>query len=126
MNRRGRKPEIRTAGRLAAELRRQAKALTTAIGRLEQRLAMLDAYYTRQQSTRVGARQSSGRGPNVRDLAADVLERAGKPLAIAVLAPRVAKARGKKAGKAFPQNLATALRGDRRFRRVGRGLYSLK
>ena len=74
---------------------------------------------------RKGGKSKPGRKPNVRDIAAEILKRSGKPMALAVLATRVAKARGKKSGKLFAMNLGTALRNDRRFRRVGRGVYLL-
>jgi len=122
---RGRKPEIATACKDASEVRRQAKSLVTAIRRLEKRLAVLDQFYSRQPVSRSGGQPKPGRKPNVRDLAAEILSRSKKPMALAILADRVAKARGKKSSKMFAMNLGTALRKDQRFRRVGRGVYGL-
>ena len=91
---------------------------------------MLDAYHARSGAAAPTGRKTGqskpGRKPNVRDIAAGILEHAGKPMAIAVLAEKVMKARGKKSGKMFATNLGTALRNDRRFRRVGRGVYVLR
>ena len=88
---------------------------------------MLDAYHGKATASpptnRKSGKSKQGRKPNVRDVAARILERSGKPMALAVLAERVMRARGKKSGKMFAVNLGTALRADRRFRRVGRGVY---
>lgn len=111
-------------------LKRQVKALLTGLSRLQSRLAMLDAYHGKSNAAAPANRKSGqpkpSRKPNVRDLAAEILKRSKKPMSLVVLAQRVTKARGKKSGKAFAMNLGTALRNDRRFRRVGRGVYGLR
>ena len=126
---RGRKPQISTASREVVTLKRQVRVLLTGLGRLQSRLVMLDAYHGKATAspalTRKGSQSKPGRKPNVRDLAAEILKRSKKPMPLTVLAQRVTKARGKKSGKMFAMNLGTALRNDRRFRRVGRGVYGL-
>jgi len=132
-SRRGRTPSIGTAASKVRGLRRNLKSLVTEMQRLEERLAMLDTFYrsrrslaggvTGRGSNRAGLR---GRGPNVRDVAHDILVRSRKPLGITELADKVVKAKGGDAGENFVQNLGAALYRDRRFRRVGRGIYGLK
>ncbi len=113
-----------------ALLKCRDELLPTGLGRLQSRLAILDAYHGKVGAAAPASRKTGqanlGRKPNVRDIAVAILERTGKPMAIAVLADRVMKARGKKSGKMFAMNLGTALRKDRRFRRKARGVYALR
>jgi hypothetical protein len=133
-SRRGRIPSIGTAAGKVRGLRRNLKSLVTEMQRLEDRLAMLDTYYRSRQGAvangragRTGTRSGlRGRGPNVRDVAHDILARSRKPLPITELADMVVKQKGGTAGENFVQNLGAALYRDRRFRRVGRGVYGLR
>ena len=54
------------------------------------------------------------------------LRKSRKALPIRELAEKVMRARGKKSGRQFAQNLAVALGKDRRFKRVDRGVYAAK
>lgn len=133
-SRRGRIPSIGTAAGKVRGLRRNLKSLVTEMQRLEDRLAMLDTYYRSRRTslsnghgTRVGTRSGlRGRGPNVRDVAHEILSRSKKPLPITELADKVVRQKGGDAGDNFVQNLGAALYRDRRFRRVGRGVYGLR
>jgi hypothetical protein len=133
-SRRGRIPSIGTAAGKVRGLRRNLKSLVTEMQRLEDRLAMLDSYYRSRRAmlanggsgrpvSRTGLR---GRGPNVRDVAHDILARNRKPMPITELADRVVREKGGQAGENFVQNLGAALYRDRRFRRIGRGVYGLR
>jgi hypothetical protein len=124
---RGRKPSIGVAADKLTEIRRTLRSLGTEIVRLQQRLKSLDTYYSRQvQATAARSAKPSRRGPNVRDLAFDTLRRSKKALPIHVLAEKVMRARGKKSGQQFAQNLSVALGKDRRFKRVDRGVYAAR
>ena len=133
-NRRGRKPSIATATRHTRDLRKKVKGLVREIESLEDRLTLLDRYHRSRERllAAVGQRASStgtgmrGRGPNVRDVAFEILTKGGRAMNIAMLAIRVMKKKGGKAGANFTQNLGAALFRDRRFRRTGRGLYSAR
>lgn len=133
-SRRGRTPSISTAATKVRGLRRNLKSLVTEMQRLEDRLAMLDTYYRSRRGSvaagagvRTGTRTGlRGRGPNVRDVAHDILAKSRKPLTITELADKVVKEKGGEAGENFVQNLGAALYRDRRFRRVGRGVYGLR
>ena len=122
---RGRKPSIGVAADKLTEIRRTLRSLETEISRLQKRLKSLDAYYSRQVQTSRTAR-SSRRGPNVRDIAFDALRKSRKGMPIRQLAEKVMRARGKKSGRQFAQNLAVALGKDRRFKRVDRGVYAAR
>lgn len=134
LSRRGRKPSIGIANEKVHDVRRTLKTLVTELGRVEARLSELDRYYTRLAAEKaqvvvverkVGS-SPRGRGANVRDVAFEVLKKKGKPLSIAELAPKVLKVKGGTAGDHFVQNLGAALMKDRRFRRVGRGVYGVR
>jgi hypothetical protein len=132
-SRRGRIPSIGTAASKVRGLRRNLKSLVTEMARLEDRLAMLDTYYRSRRAVMAngparGMRRQGlrGRGPNVRDVAHDILAKSRQPMPITELAERVVKQKGGDAGENFVQNLGAALYRDRRFRRVGRGVYGLR
>ncbi|MDZ4804338.1 MAG: HTH domain-containing protein [Candidatus Eisenbacteria bacterium] len=133
-NRRGRKPSIATAARHARDIRKTLTVLVREIGDLEDRLALLDRFHRSRERLLAAARRGAaspgvgmrGRGPNVRDVAHEILVRGGRPMNIATLASRVLKQKGGKAGANFTQNLGAALHRDRRFKRAGRGLYSAR
>lgn len=126
---RGRKPSIAVASTQVVEMSRALRGLMTEMRRLRKRLALLDAFYSNQGRTRTALSKrtpQSRRGPNVRDLAHDVLKKTRKALPIRELARRVTRARGGRAGQQFAQNLSVALGRDRRFKRVERGVYGLR
>ena len=130
--RRGRKPSIATASRHTRELKKTLKSIVREIEELESRLAVLDRFYRSRERLLAQARRGSGgaglrgRGPNVRDVAMEILKKGGRPMNIATLASRVIRRKGGRAGANFTQNLGAALYRDRRFKRTGRGLYSLR
>lgn len=132
-SRRGRAPSILTVARQSRDLRRQLKALVRAVAQMEQKLTALDRYYRSRVSMR-GPRLAirpvgsglRGRGPNVRDVAFEVLSRSRAPMNIARLAAIVIRRKGGEPGENFTQNLGAALYRDRRFKRTGRGLYGLR
>jgi hypothetical protein len=80
--RRGRKPSIGVAEAHLSEIRKTLKALVTETSRLQQRLKMLDAFYTngRSQSASLpaGTPRKTRRGPNVRDLLTTFSRSAGQ------------------------------------------------
>jgi len=126
---RGRRPSIGVATAQVVDLSRTVRTLSTDLRRLKKRLQLLDAYYARATTIRgsgVRTRTASRRGPNVRDLAHEVLTRTKKPLPIQDLAKKVSKARGGRPGRMFAQNLGLALGKDRCFKRVERGVYGLR
>lgn len=132
-SRRGRSPSISTATARARGLRRNLKSLVTEMLRLERRLKMLDAFYRSRAFARATAAGRGparpglrGRGPNVRDVAFEILSRRRSPMPISDLARQVIRRKGGQAGDNFVQNLGAALFRDRRFRRAGRGMYGLK
>lgn len=71
-------------------------------------------------------RSIRGRGPNVRDIAYELMLKVGKPAPIGAIAEGVLAAKGGPAGANFKQNLGAALNSDKRFKRVSRGVYGLR
>lgn len=67
-----------------------------------------------------------GEGPNVRDVAFEVLQKSRGPQPITVIADAVRKAKGGSGGANFVQNLGAALQRDKRFKRFSRGVYGLR
>ena len=135
LNRRGRRPSLRVAARKVSRLQTEVKRLLGELEDLENRLVKLDALLeaSRRAETRRSRdqtrRQSSGirgKGPNVRDLAYDLLARRKRPMSIQDIADAVLKSKRGVAGANFTQNLGAALARDPRFSRVGRGVYTLK
>lgn len=131
--RRGRLPSIATAAKKTQALRRSLKSLLRDIDLLEERLASLDRFYRDREKFHASRRPKGspgtglrGRGANIRDVAFELLSKKKKPMNIARLADAVIKAKGGRPGANFTQNLGAALHRDRRFRRVGRGLYGVR
>ena len=133
-SRRGRTPSILTVARRSRDLRRQLKVLVRAVTQIEQRLTALDRYYRSREAmlrrAPVGIQPVGpglrGRGPNVRDVAFEIISKAGRPMNISRLAQIVVRRKGGEAGENFTQNLGAALFRDRRFKRTGRGMYSVR
>ena len=138
---RGRVPSISTAAERARELRKNLRGLLGDLRQLEGRLRALDRMYQRRQAyykalateaakleTRNSAASSTmrGRGPNVREVAFEVLQKTKGPQPIQKIAEQVMRAKGGHAGANFVQNLGAALQRDRRFRRISRGVYGLR
>lgn len=138
---RGRVPSIATAADRARELRKNVRGLLGDLRQLEGRLRALDRMYQRRQAyykalaaeaarleTRNSAAASTmrGRGPNVRDVAFEMLQKSKGPQPIQKIADQVLKAKGGRAGANFVQNLGAALQRDRRFKRASRGVYGLR
>jgi hypothetical protein len=131
--RRGRKPSIATAARHTRDLKKSVKVLARELEELESRLSVLDKFYRSRERLLTQARRGGGggggmrgRGPNVRDVALEILKKGGEPMNIATLASHVIRRKGGRAGANFTQNLGAALYRDRRFKRTGRGLYSAR
>jgi hypothetical protein len=131
--RRGRLPRIGTAARKTSALKRSLKSMLRDIDLLEERLAMLDKFYRDREKMHASRREKRspgtglrGRGSNVRDVAFELLSKKKKPMNIARLAEAVIKVKGGRPGANFTQNLGAALLRDRRFRRMGRGLYGVR
>ncbi len=138
---RGRVPSIATAADKARDLRKNVRGLLGDLRQLEGRLRALDRMYQRRQAyykalaaeavrleTRSSAAASTmrGRGPNVRDVAFELLQKLRGPQPIQKIADQVLKAKGGRAGANFVQNLGAALQRDRRFKRASRGVYGLR
>jgi hypothetical protein len=135
LSRRGRRPSLRVAARRANKLQKDVKSLLADLEDLENRLVRLETLLEasrkaekekarRKKTTRTqGIR---GKGPNVRDIAYQILLRRRKPLGIQEISRQVLKAKKGKAGDNFTQNLGAALARDKRFERVGRGVYAAK
>lgn len=138
---RGRVPSIATAADRARELRKNVRGLLGDLRQLEGRLRALDRMYQRRQAyykalaaeaarleTRNSAAASTmrGRGPNVRDVAFEMLQKSKGPQPIQKIADQVLKAKGGRAGANFVQNLGAALQRDRRFKRASRGVYGIR
>jgi hypothetical protein len=134
INRRGRPPSLTVAARKTSRLQKNVRELLAELEELEQRLIRLDSLISasrkveRERARRRAAQNNGirGKGPNVRDVAYQVLSRRKKPMGIQDLSNLVLKVKKGKAGENFTQNLGAALARDRRFQRVGRGLYKAK
>jgi len=122
------------AARKAGKLQENVKSLLEDLQDLEERLmrleSLLDANRKAEKErirTRVAkSRGVRGKGPNVRDVAYQVLSRRKKPMEIQEISSHVLKVKKGKAGGNFTQNLGAALARDQRFARVGRGLYTVR
>ena len=127
---RGRVPSIATAADKARDLRKNVRGLR-ALDRMYQRR---QAYYKAlaaeavRLETRISAAASTmrGRGPNVRDVAFELLQKLRGPQPIQKIADQVLKAKGGRAGANFVQNLGAALQRDLRFKRASLGVYGLR
>ena len=135
MSRRGRRPSLKVAARKAGKLQQNLRGLLEELGDLERRLLRLEQLLEasrraeREKMKKKRAARSAGirgKGPNVRDLAYQLLVRRKKPLGIQEISDFVLQGKKGKAGANFTQNLGAALARDGRFHRVGRGVYAVK
>jgi hypothetical protein len=135
INRRGRRPSLRVAARKTGLIQRNVRSVLTELEDLESRLvrleSLLDAHRQAereraQRRSRVSQRGIRGKGANVRDLAFQVLARRRKPMEIQEISRNVLRIKKGNPGANFTQNLGAALARDRRFSRVGRGVYTVK
>ncbi len=135
MSRRGRRPSLKVAARKANRLQHAVKNLLGELEDLERRLIRLEQLLEasrkaeREKLKKKRAARSAGirgKGPNVRDLAYQLLTRRKKPLGIQEISEFVLQGKKGRAGANFTQNLGAALARDGRFQRVGRGVYSVK
>jgi hypothetical protein len=134
LSRRGRPPSLGVAARRTSKLQQNVKVLLTGLEDLERRLLRLEVLLeANRRVERDRARQRSanhrgirGKGPNVRDVAFQILLRRRRPMSIQELSDQVLKQKRGAAGENFTQNLGAALARDRRFSRVGRGQYTIR
>lgn len=134
LSRRGRPPSLTVAARKTNRLQQNVRELLQDLEDLESRLVRLESLITagrkadRERAKVRAAKNRSirGRGPNVRDVAYQVLARRKKPMGIQELSDQVLKVKKGVPGDNFTQNLGAALARDRRFNRVGRGLYTIR
>jgi hypothetical protein len=125
---------LTVAARKTNRLQRNVRDLLTELEDLEQRLLRLETLISagrkaeRERAKRRAAQNNGirGEGPNVRDVAYQILARRRKPMGIQDLSNQVLKTKKGRAGENFTQNLGAALARDRRFQRVGRGQYKAK
>ena len=134
LSRRGRPPSLSVAARRTSKLQQNVKDLLEGLEDLERRLLRLDGLLEanrkmEQEQARVRAanhRGIRGKGPNVRDVAYQILARRRRPMGIQELSDQVLRQKRGSAGDNFTQNLGAALARDRRFARVGRGQYTIR
>ena len=134
LSRRGRPPSLSVAARRTSKLQQNVRDLLTDLEDLERRLIRLNGLLEANRKTeRERARMRSanhrgirGKGPNVRDVAFQILQRRRRPMTIQELSEQVLKQKNGSAGENFTQNLGAALARDRRFSRVGRGQYTVR
>ena len=136
VNRRGRRPSLRVAARHTQKIQKELQGLVRELAELEARLLRLEELLEasrrseeekrRQQRRQGGSPGIRGQGPNIRDIAHQILARRKRPLGIQELAELVLAQKPGKAGDNFTQNLGAALARDSRFKRVGRGTYTVK
>jgi hypothetical protein len=122
------------AARRTNKLQADVRGLLDGLEDLERRLRRLDGLL---EATRKAAREKAreraanhkgirGKGPNVRDVAQQILAKRRRPMSIQDLSKVILKTKKGAPGENFTQNLGAALARDGRFTRVGRGMYSLK
>jgi hypothetical protein len=134
INRRGRPPSLKVAARKTLRLQDSVRGLLSDLEDLEKRLLRLEALLeagrkAARERARVRRAQSKGirgKGPNIRDIAYQVMARRKKPMGIQEISDLVLRAKKGEAGGHFTQNLGAALARDKRFTRVSRGVYSVK
>ena len=135
INRRGRRPSLKVAARKAGQLQKELKGMILDLQDLESRLLRLETLLeaNRQaekeragQRAKVAAKGIRGKGPNVRDIAHNILARRRKPMSIQDLSRQVLRSKKGSAGENFTQNLGAALARDKRFVRVDRGTYTVR
>jgi len=134
LSRRGRPPSLSVAARRTSKLQQNVRDLLNGLEDLEKRLLRLDILLeANRKLERERARVRSanhrgirGKGPNVRDVAFQILLRRRRPMTIQELSEQVLREKRGAAGDNFTQNLGAALARDRRFSRVGRGQYTIR
>ena len=134
LSRRGRPPSLSVAARMTSKLQQNVRDLLNGLEDLEKRLLRLDILLeANRKLERERARVRSanhrgirGKGPNVRDVAFQILLRRRRPMTIQELSEQVLREKRGAAGDNFTQNLGAALARDRRFSRVGRGQYTVR
>lgn len=134
LSRRGRPPSLSVAARRTSKLQQNVRDLLNGLEDLEKRLLRLDILLEANRKVeRERARVRSanhrgirGKGPNVRDVAFQILLRRRRPMTIQELSDQVLREKRGAAGENFTQNLGAALARDRRFSRVGRGQYTVR
>jgi hypothetical protein len=135
INRRGRRPSLHVAARKTGLIQRNVRSVLSDLEDLQSRLLRLETLLeAHRQAERERARRRSrvsqrgirGKGPNVRDLAFQVLARRRKPMEIQEISRTVLRLKKGNPGANFTQNLGAALARDRRFSRIGRGVYTVK
>jgi hypothetical protein len=135
LSRRGRRPSLKVAAHKASRIQGYLKSLTEDVADLEQRLLRLDNLLEASRKAEAQRKKANrrprtagirGKGPNVRDVAHEILVKRRKPMGIQELADAVLKKKPGYAGAHFTQNLGAALAKDARFKRVGRGTYSAR
>jgi hypothetical protein len=134
LSRRGRPPSLKVAARKASKLQSDVRGLLIDLEDLERRLVRLETLLeasraAERERARVRRARNSGirgKGPNVRDIAFQVLARRKKPMGIQEISAQVLRVKKGRPGGNFTQNLGAALARDRRFSRVGRGQYTIK
>ena len=111
-----------------AAVRRDRQALERPFGGIATRRGtrLSAAVRTRRSGTR-SKPDGGGRRPNLRDLAAEILQEAGKPLHQREIAQRLQETKQVRSSSAhFDRSLGLALSKDPRFSRPGRAIYALK
>jgi hypothetical protein len=125
---------LSVAARRTSKLQQNVRDLLNGLEDLEKRLLRLDILLeANRKLERERARVRSanhrgirGKGPNVRDVAFQILLRRRRPMTIQELSEQVLREKRGAAGDNFTQNLGAALARDRRFSRVGRGQYTVR
>lgn len=124
----GVRTSIRTIKTMAALFRKAANLLMTEAARLKNTDARIRRLRTevKQKSVRKSrvTRGMKG-GVSTADIAFQILSARKKPMDIQTLATRVIAKKKGKPGEHFTQNLAAAMMRDKRFKRMGRGVYGL-
>ena len=134
LSRRGRPPSLAVAARRTSKLQANVRDLLEGLEDLESRLLRLDGLLEatrkaeREKARERAANQKGirGKGPNVRDVAYQILARRRRPMGIQEISSQVLKTKKGSPGDNFTQNLGAALARDSRFLRVGRGQYAVK
>jgi hypothetical protein len=133
-SRRGRPPSLDVAARKTNKLRQNVREVLDELEDLEARLRRLESLLVAsRQADKERAKQRAaehkglrGKGPNVRDVAYQILARRRRPMEIQEISAQVLKMKKGSPGGNFTQNLGAALARDSRFVRVGRGMYTVK
>jgi hypothetical protein len=134
VSRRGRPPSLEVAARKTNKLRKDVQDVLADLEELEKRLLRLDSLLAasrlaekeRAKERAANHKGLRGKGPNVRDVAYQILTRRRRPMEIQEISNQVLKVKKGAPGGNFTQNLGAALARDPRFARVGRGMYTVK